>query len=262
MGAERMFDRPNKAALDWRERPIVVCDPSDFNRRMTIDLLRYAGASRIIATEHKASAWYALKQSRNPILIADGRDAEMSTLVRRLRRAPDARKQAPAILISGAVKQADVRRARDIGVDAVAVRPLAPQTLFDRLNEVTARPRAFIDAPRFSGPDRRTGRPAHGEYKRHADVEAGRVTALDAARAEARAVIFERLRMNDPLAARVGRSMERFLAQQSALTDHAGEIIALHRATLGKLVDEGDGATETRMEIVAGLERLVSRRAA
>jgi CheY-like chemotaxis protein len=262
VGAEQITERRKASTPDWRERPIVVCDPSNFTRRMTVDLLRYAGASRIVSTEHGSSAWYALKQSRNPILIADGRHGEMSTLVRRLRRAPGARKQAPAILISGGMQQADVSRARDIGVNAIAARPLAPQTLFDRLNEVSMRPRRFIDTPRFSGPDRRAGRPAQGEHKRQADIDAGLVTPLDAARAEARSVIFERLRMNDPLAARVGRSLERFLAHQTAMTDHAAEIIALHRATLGKLLDVGEGTQDTRLEIVAGLERLVTRRAA
>jgi CheY-like chemotaxis protein len=262
MDSELITDRRKATATDWRERPIVVCDPNEFNRRMTVDLLRYAGATRIVAAEHSSSAWYALKNARNPILIADGRNEDMGALVRRLRRAPGAQKHAPAILIAGAVQQADVSRARDIGVNAIAARPLAPQTLFDRLNEVSVRPRQFIDTPRFSGPDRRTGRPARGEYKRQADIEAGLVTPLDAARAEARAVIFDRLRFNDPLAARVGRSLERFLAQQSAVTDHAGEIITLHRATLGKLLDVGQGSMETRMDIVMGLERLVTRRAA
>lgn len=262
LDAELITDRRQADAPDWRERSIVVCDPSGFNRRITVDVLRYAGASRIVSTEHGSNAWYALKQSRDPILIADGRHGEMSTLVRRLRRAPDARKEAPAILISDSVKHADVSRARDIGVNAIAARPLAPQTLFDWLNEVCARPRRFIDTPRFSGPDRRAGRPAQGEYKRQADIDAGCVSPLDAARAEARSVIFDRLRMNDPLAARVGRSLERFLAQQTKMTDHAAEIIALHRATLGKLLDVGDGTEETRMDIVAGLERLVTRRAA
>lgn len=52
------------------------------------------------------------------------------------------------------------------------------------------------------------------------------------------------------------------MAHETAITDHAAEIIALHRATLGKLLDVCEGANDTRMVIVAGLERLVTRRAA
>ena len=75
-------------------------------------------------------------------------------------------------------------------------------------------------------------------------------------------MIFERLRHNDPLAAHVGRSLERFLAGQSEMTDRGEEIIALHRATLGRLADQEGGDIEARLDIVSGLERLVAKRAA
>lgn len=255
-------DRRQAHAPDWRERLIVVCDPSSFTRRLTMDMLRLAGAHRIAAAEQDAGALWTMKQARNPILIADGRGADAAAVVRKLRRADGAHRQAPAVLITGSTVAADVQRARDHGVNAIAARPLAPQTLFERLEEITTRPRRFIDTATFSGPDRRTGRPAAGEFKRRADIEAGLVTSLQAARAEARSMIFERLRHNDPLAARVGRSLERFLAGQGEMTGRGEEIVALHRAALGKLDDQDDGATEARLEIVAGLERLVARRAA
>ncbi len=262
MGAYSRRQADKYASPDWRDRPVIVCDPNPFTRRLTLDMLRTAGAQRLSGSQHASSALWALKQSKAPILVADGRNADITQMVRKLRRLAGHQKQAPTVLIAGHVKAADVQHARDIGVDAIAARPLAPQTLFDRLDEIVARPRSFIDAPRYSGPDRRANRPADGEFKRQADVEAGLVSALTAARAEARAVIFERLRMRDPLAARVGRSLERFLEDQKELTDYSREIIALHRATLGKLVDHGDGDDATRLEIVTGLERLVSRRAA
>ncbi len=262
MLAEHRHDRRRAGSTDWRDRLIVVCDPSSFTRRLTIDMLRMAGAKRVSASEQSTGALWAMKQARDPILIADGRDADAASAVRKLRRAQGHHREAPAVLITGAVIAADVQRARDHGVSAIAARPLAPQTLFQRLDEVTNRPRRFIHTESFSGPDRRTGRPAMGDFKRRADVDAGLVTPLQAAKAEARAVIFERLRLNDPLAARVGRSLERFLDGQHELTGRGEEIVALHRATLGKLADQDHDADEARLEIVAGLERLVLRRAA
>ena len=262
MLAEHLQDRRRIEPSDWRDRLIVVCDPSRFTRRLTIDMLRLAGAQRISASEQSAGALWAMKQARDPILIADGRSADAASAVRKLRRAQGHHRQAPVVLITGSAVAADVQRARDHGVSAIAARPLAPQTLFERLDEITTRPRRFIDAESFSGPDRRTGRPAMGDFKRRADIEAGLVTPLQAAKAEARAMIFDRLRLNDPLAARVGRSLERFLEGQRQLTDSGQEIIALHRTTLGKLADQDDDAAEARLDIVAGLERIVGRRTA
>ena len=262
MLSERRQDRREAVSLDWRERLIVVCDPSSFTRRLTIDMLRLAGAKRICASEQSTGALWAMKQARDPILIADGRNHDAASTVRKLRRTQGAHRTAPAVLITGSAVAADVQRARDHGVSAIAARPLAPQTLFERLHEITARPRPFIDTEGFSGPDRRTGRRAIGEFKRQADVDAGRVTPLQAAKAEARAMIFNRLRLNDPMAARVGRSLERFLDGQQELTGRAQEIVALHRATLGKLGDQDHDAHEARMDIVCGLERIVGKHAA
>ncbi len=227
-----------------------------------MDILRHAGANRLTIAKHPSSVLYSIKQADAPVLVADGRHSEVTQLVRKLRRLETHHKTTPTVLITGRVRSAEVMQARDVGVDAIAARPLAPQVLFDRLNEVVARPRRFIDKPRYTGPDRRSGQPDDGEFKRQADVDAGLVSALDAARAEARAVIFERLRMRDPLAARVGRSLERFLATQTELNDHSRQIVNLHRATLGKLVDHADGEDVTRLEIVTGLENLVKKRAA
>jgi CheY-like chemotaxis protein len=262
MAEDDRHERRGARSHDWRERLLVVCDPCDFTRRLTTDMLRFAGAHRITATEYSANALWMMKQARNPILIADGRGAAAAGIVRKLRRADGAHRQAPAVMITRSAVAADIQRARDSGVSAVATRPLAPQILFERLDEITARPRNFIETASFSGPDRRTGRPAAGDFKRRADIEAGLVTPLQAARAEARSMIFERLRHNDPLAARVGRSLERFLSRQSEMTRSGEEIVALHRATLGKLSDQEDADIEARMEIITGLERLVSRRAA
>lgn len=250
------------SASDWRERPIVLCDSNVFTRRMTRDILRNSGVRRLTTCEQPSGALWFLKRAVDPILIADGNNAEALQLIRQMRRTRGVERDAPAILIARDLKTPDVMRARDIGASAIAARPLAPQTLFERLDEVCAHPRTFIDTPRFSGPDRRIRPPADAPYKRQADVDAGRISALGAAINEARSVIFERLRMKDPLSARVGRSLELFLTGKTDMSGHDHQVVALHRATLGKLVDEAHSEDDTRLEIVQGLERLVSRRAA
>lgn len=256
----------SRRTRDWRERPLIVLDAVRFTRNLTLDMLRHAGARRLKATSNPKAAAWLMSESRDPVLITDWRQdfSAGPGLVRALRRGRGAERNAPALVLSDKRGVIEIEDARDAGISAIAVRPVATQAFIDRLGEITARPRPFIECKRFSGPDRRAPRPRldDPDYKRQADVEAGRTTELDAARAQARAIIFEKLRRNDPLAARVGRSMERYLSHVSTLDPKGAEIIELHRATLGQLDDHKSADMTVRLDIVAGLERLVERRTA
>lgn len=255
-----------RPARDWRERPLVVLDALRFTRNLTVEMLRCAGAKRIQAVSHpKAAAWF-LRETRDPVLITDWRDdfAAGPGLVRSIRRSDGAERGTPALMLSDRRPLNDIEDARDAGVSAIAVRPVATQAFIDRLGEITANPRPFVRSARFNGPDRRAPRPDAGrqDYKRGVDVDAGLTSPLDAARAQARAIIFEKLRRNDPLAARVGKSLDRYLSAVTTLDPRCNEIIELHRATLGRLEDHRSAEMSVRLDIVAGLERLVERRAA
>lgn len=253
-------------ALSWRERPLIVLDPVRFTRNLTLDMLRCAGAQRIHAVSHaKAAAWF-LRETRDPILITDWREDFTAGpgLVRALRKSAGVERATPALLISDRRPANDIEDARDAGVSAIAVRPVPTQAFIDRLGEITARPRPFVRSARFSGPDRRAPRPHAGrpDHKREVDVQAGLTTPIDAARAQARAIIFEKLRRGDPLAARVGKSLERYLSCVDMIDPRGAEIIELHRATLGQLDDHRGADMTVRLDIVASLERLVARRTA
>lgn len=255
-----------RRARDWRERPLVVLDAVRFTRKLTQDMLRCAGAERVHTASHpKAAAWF-LRENRDPLLITDWREdfAAGPGLVRSLRRSEGLERFTPALMLSDRRPLNDIEDARDAGVNAIALRPVATQAFIDRLGEITARPRPFVRSSRFNGPDRRAPRTVQDklDYKRGVDVDAGRTTPLDAARAQARAIIFEKLRRNDPLAARVGRSLERYLSHLSAISPRSAEVVELHRATLGRLDDHRSADKSVRCNIVVGLEQLVERRTA
>jgi DNA-binding response OmpR family regulator len=229
-------------------------------------MLRQAGARRVQPTDNPDAAIWIMGQMRNAILLTDWRkDFSCGPgLIRRLRRADGALRLAPALLLSDQRSLTQIEDARDAGASAIAVRPVATQAFIDRLTEITQRPRAFITTSRFTGPDRRPLRTAEttGAFKRQVDVDAGLTTEIDAARAQARAMIDEKLRRHDPLAARVGRSLERYLRHAGAMTTRTREIVELHRGSLGRLDDHHGAAMAVRLDIVEGLERLVERRAA
>ena len=269
MVAEFDLDGPmeTRPARPWRERPVIVCDPVRFTRRLTVDILRNAGAERVTAAETPEAARWFVKQARDPVLIADWREHADETpgcgpeLVRALRRDAGP-SRTPSLVVTGRRALADVEQVRDSGADALALRPVSPAGLAERLTEITERPRRFVSTARFSGPDRRAARPMRGEFKRDRDVADGRVTPVAAAVNQARAIMFESLRRQDPLSARVGKSLERFLTGRDALDSPAREIIALHRGALAQLSDLRRESLELRVDVVTGLERIVARRAA
>lgn len=258
--ADAETDAPRQ---DWRERPIIVCDPTRFTRRLTVDVLRFAGAERVQTCTTRDSALWFARNAKDPILVVDWRDERLDApgLVRELRRGAPEVNTAPALVLSTKHRLIDVEHARDSGVDTVALRPIAPRDVTERLTEITRRPRPFVTTPSYCGPDRRVRSDGATAYKRDRDVADGRTDPLNAARAQAQSMIFSMLRRNDPLAARIGRSLERYLAGLTALSDRDREIITLHRASLGRVLDLQAAANDVRLEVITGLEALVARRA-
>ena len=61
----------------------------------------------------------------------------------------------PIIMLTGHAEPHRVKEARDAVVTEFLVKPVSMQSVVARLDEVLYRPRAFIQAPVFVGPDRR-----------------------------------------------------------------------------------------------------------
>lgn len=250
-------------ATDWRQRAVIVCDPTPFSRRLTVDILRYAGAERIQTCSTPDSAIWFAENADQAVMVVDWRDDRLDAArtIRKLRRTRGEANRIPTLILSMRNTLLDIEAARDAGADTLALRPVSPRGVTDRLNEITQRPRAFVKTPNYNGPDRRVrSADGAGAFKRDRDVAEGKTTPLQAARAQAQSIIFTMLRRGDELSARVGRSLERFLAGVDALGDREREIIQLHRAALGRLADLEGEAVEERREVVEGLETLVRRR--
>jgi CheY-like chemotaxis protein len=70
---------------------------------------------------------------------------------------------APLFIVYGEARRRQVEQARDVGVTDVLTHPVSAATIARKLRAALARPRSFIVAPSFFGPDRRTER-GHGWY--------------------------------------------------------------------------------------------------
>ncbi|HEX4371012.1 MAG TPA: hypothetical protein VH019_06670 [Rhizomicrobium sp.] len=61
----------------------------------------------------------------------------------------------PIFAVYSGPRRRDVEKARDLGVTSVICRPVSPKTVSDKLLAALIKPRPFIAAPDFFGPDRR-----------------------------------------------------------------------------------------------------------
>lgn len=61
----------------------------------------------------------------------------------------------PAILLTGRAEVSDVLEARDMGATEFLAKPFTVETLLSRIISVIDRPRQFVIAPGYVGPDRR-----------------------------------------------------------------------------------------------------------
>lgn len=259
---------PMPAALrDRSGRPALVLNSNSFMRNLVIGLLRDAGVRDVLVANRSDSALHLLQEAAPSLVVADWSDQQdpgedRVRLLQRIRNDRTEFRDTPVILLSSPRSRHDIERARDAGANEFLVTPLAPITMINRLKAMQAQPRGFIDASRFAGPDRRRrARRENGpSLKRIADVGAGLTTAMAAARCAAMALAHETRLSGDPLAIRVGRSLQRYIVSLDDYTPVEAEVVEMHRAALAQLIRMADDGNPLRTPVVNGLEEIVAKR--
>lgn len=259
---------PRPVARDWGNQPALVLNANSFMRTLLIGVLRDAGVRDIIVAANGDAALHQLRECAPALVVADWTDQTDASedrirLMQRIRGAEHSDyRDTPIILLSSPRSRPEIERARDAGASEFLITPLAPITMINRLKSMQTRPRAFIESSRFAGPDRRR-RPrkqSGPSLKRTADVEAGLTTPIAAARNAALALAHETRLSGDPLAIRVGRSLQRFIASLTHYTEIEAEVVEMHRAALAQLVRMADNGNPLRDPVVSGLEQIVAKR--
>ncbi len=146
-----------------RVRFLVVDD----NSHMTCiveTILRGFGATRICSVRDAAEAFDRIKTDAIDIVICDYMMPVLDGLefVKLLRTSSDAVNRAvPVILLTAHTERSRVEAARDVGATEVCCKPVTAKELMLKISAVVDRPRPFIKAPGYVGPDRRR-RPRDG----------------------------------------------------------------------------------------------------
>jgi CheY-like chemotaxis protein len=157
---------------------VLVVDDHAFTTNLIKDLVYAAGATFVQTARSGADALALLRGCDPHLIITDWRMPEIDGLdftriVRRAFLEPDPRignAQVPIVLLSAHTSAQAVEEARKAGVTEVVAKPFSVQALLLRLASATDKPRDFVAAGDYVGPDRRR-RPAGkaGKARRASD---------------------------------------------------------------------------------------------
>ena len=152
---------------------VVIVDANPAAARLMADLLKGFG-SRDIAIEADDSRVIDLAREMEPGLIIvehSGPALDGEKLTRRIRRSTLSCRRAAIMMVTAEATATTIRGARDAGVHEFLRKPFTSGDLYRRIENLATKPRDWIEAVGYVGPDRR--RFNSGDYsgprKRKAD---------------------------------------------------------------------------------------------
>lgn len=121
-------------------------------------VLEVLGVKKIITARDGEQAWDRFQKEKPDIIITDWLmdpmdGIELTMKIRRDGLSID--RMVPIIVMTGYSAITRVSLARDIGVTEFLVKPFTAVDLARRIQAIIERPRDFVDAESFFGPDRR-----------------------------------------------------------------------------------------------------------
>ena len=186
-------DRRILVRLEPVIRRVLVVDPNAHAARLVVDIMKALG-SREVAIETNESRAMRSAEALEPGLIfteRSGPELDGESLARRLRRSDLECRRAPIIMITAEATASTILGARDAGVHEFLRKPFTSADLLRRVENVALKPRTWVEAVEYVGPDRR--RFNSGEYggpgKRRSDREATGAAAVAATRDQAMRIL-------------------------------------------------------------------------
>lgn len=147
-----------------RLQRVLVVDPNNSSVKLLQELLRAISQGQLWSAPTDAKAMQ-MAQMVDPQIIfvehaGDGMDG--ARLTKLIRRSDFACRQVPVIMVTSEATAASILGARDAGVHEFLRKPYTMKDLLRRLEAVALKPRDWVEAVQYVGPDRR--RFNSGEY--------------------------------------------------------------------------------------------------
>lgn len=160
---------------------VLVVDDLPHTRQLMRGLLRHLGVQRVNEAADVAEALDIIRLTPPDIVFTDWDMPGGSglDLVRAIRTGADTPNPTlPVILLTAHGRPDYVQAGRDAGATDFLVKPIAPAKVRDRILDVVARPRGFVCAPGYRGPDRRRAERPVAQERRSPEAPAAGVLLL------------------------------------------------------------------------------------
>ncbi|MGU3456768.1 two-component system response regulator [Brevundimonas sp. M1A4_2e] len=188
-------------------RRVIIVDPNPAAARLLQDLLKGFG-SREIVVEGDEARVLDLAREMEPALIFTERTGprlDGEALVRRIRRSSLACRRAPIIMVTAEATASAIKGARDSGVHEFLRKPFTSGDLQRRIENLATKPRDWVEAVGYIGPDRRrfNSDDYAGPQKRKADKPRSSAEAALAVKDQAMRILLSALAQfdSDPMQA-------------------------------------------------------------
>ncbi len=150
----------------FEKMSVLVVEDNEPMRRLIVSVLETLGVGRILQASDGEKGLSVYQTNKPDAILLDWEMMPMNgiEMIRRIRYTPNMpNRYVPIILITGYGALSRVTQARDAGVTEFLVKPFTAGDLARRLAYIINKPRDFIDAQDYFGPDRR--RKAADDYK-------------------------------------------------------------------------------------------------
>lgn len=177
-------DRRVLAKLEPVVKRVLIVDPNPHAARLLNDLMKGLGARDIVIQPTEKRALAAAAELEPGIIFTErgGEGLDGESLARALRRSHMDCRRAPIIMVTADATARTILGARDSGVHEFLRKPFTSADLFKRVENVALKPRDWVEAVGYIGPDRR--RFNSGEFSGPSKRKADRPSTGAAAQAE------------------------------------------------------------------------------
>jgi two-component system, chemotaxis family, chemotaxis protein CheY len=137
---------------------VLIVDDEEMIQRLVYDVLMRLGFRTVTVADSGRKAINLVTKQSFDFIITDWRMGDMDgiDLIRFVRSSPKSPcPHIPIILLTGNTEARYVLTARDAGVNEYIIKPFTAEQLVKRIRAIVERPRKFVEAPRYQGPDRR-----------------------------------------------------------------------------------------------------------
>ena len=145
-------------AINLTRLNVLLVDDNEAMRQLVKQILVAFEVESIRECSDGSDALQEMKNFPADVIIADWMMEPVDGLdmARLIRTAPDSPNPfVPIIMLTGHTERRRVEEARDAGVTEFLAKPISASAVYQRLVQVIERPRLFVRAKQFVGPDRR-----------------------------------------------------------------------------------------------------------